>query len=65
MRFAGLRDDDHAAVRAATESLMHRILRLSGQEYVDRYASDPHARPERGHHRPLTGDDGDQRRDVS
>jgi 1-acyl-sn-glycerol-3-phosphate acyltransferase len=36
-RFAG-RSDDPAALRALTDDLMFEIQRLTGQEYVDRYA---------------------------
>ena len=31
------KDGDRAAVRAATDALMHRLAERSGQEYVDRY----------------------------
>ena len=36
-RFAELRDNRHV-VRAATDELMHALMTLSGQEYVDDYA---------------------------
>ncbi|WP_051852904.1 lysophospholipid acyltransferase family protein [Streptomyces aureocirculatus] len=41
-RYANL-PDRHAALRAATDEIMYAILVLSGQEYVDRYATDAKA----------------------
>ncbi|GAA3735867.1 lysophospholipid acyltransferase family protein [Streptomyces tremellae] len=38
-RYAGL-DAEKAAIRAVTDEIMYAVLRLSGQEYVDRYAAD-------------------------
>ncbi|MFE7120983.1 lysophospholipid acyltransferase family protein [Streptomyces sp. NPDC057654] len=38
-RFADL-DDEHLALRAVTDEIMYAILRLSGQEYVDQYATE-------------------------
>jgi 1-acyl-sn-glycerol-3-phosphate acyltransferase len=38
-RYAGL-EGEKAAVRAVTDEIMYAILGLSGQEYVDRYATD-------------------------
>lgn len=38
-RFAGM-ENEKAAIRAVTDEIMYEILALSGQEYVDRYASD-------------------------
>ncbi|MFD9790064.1 lysophospholipid acyltransferase family protein [Streptomyces sp. NPDC059070] len=38
-RYAGM-ESEKAVLRAATDELMYKILELSGQEYVDRYAAD-------------------------
>ncbi|MEV0263730.1 lysophospholipid acyltransferase family protein [Streptomyces sp. NPDC050617] len=38
-RFAGL-SDERVALRAVTDEIMYAILRLSGQEYVDQYATE-------------------------
>ncbi|MEU7043295.1 lysophospholipid acyltransferase family protein [Streptomyces varsoviensis] len=38
-RFVGL-SDEHVALRAVTDEIMYAILRLSGQEYVDQYATE-------------------------
>ncbi|MER5972001.1 lysophospholipid acyltransferase family protein [Streptomyces sp. NPDC002055] len=38
-RYAGMADE-RAALRAVTDEIMYEILRLSGQEYVDRYATE-------------------------
>ncbi|MET7765191.1 lysophospholipid acyltransferase family protein [Streptomyces sp. NPDC005336] len=38
-RYAGL-EGEHTVLRAVTDEVMYEILRLSGQEYVDRYAPD-------------------------
>jgi 1-acyl-sn-glycerol-3-phosphate acyltransferase len=38
-RFAGL-ENERAVIRAVTDEIMYAVLRLSGQEYVDRYAAD-------------------------
>ena len=37
-RFAGM-ESDRFVLRAVTDEIMHRIAQLSGQEYVDVYAS--------------------------
>ncbi|GLF95662.1 lysophospholipid acyltransferase family protein [Streptomyces yaizuensis] len=44
-RFAGL-EDERAVVRAVTDEIMTAILKLSGQEYVDRYAAEVKAEEE-------------------
>lgn len=41
-RFAGM-DEERTVLRAATDEIMHAILGLSGQEYVDLYAPDAKA----------------------
>ncbi|MBA0051174.1 1-acyl-sn-glycerol-3-phosphate acyltransferase [Streptomyces sp. AJS327] len=41
-RHAGL-EDERAVLRAVTDEIMHEILQLSGQEYVDQYAPDAKA----------------------
>ncbi|MFI5523624.1 lysophospholipid acyltransferase family protein [Streptomyces platensis] len=41
-RYAGLADE-HIALRAVTDEIMYAILALSGQEYVDTYASEAKA----------------------
>ncbi|WP_240136338.1 lysophospholipid acyltransferase family protein [Streptomyces sp. MUM 178J] len=38
-RYAGM-ENEKAALRAVTDEIMYAILRLSGQEYVDRYAAE-------------------------
>ncbi|NJQ01620.1 lysophospholipid acyltransferase family protein [Streptomyces zingiberis] len=38
-RFAGM-EGERAVLRAVTDEIMYEVLRLSGQEYVDRYATD-------------------------
>ncbi|WP_406345549.1 lysophospholipid acyltransferase family protein [Streptomyces sp. NBC_00648] len=38
-RYTGM-ESEKAVLRAATDELMYKILELSGQEYVDRYAAD-------------------------
>jgi 1-acyl-sn-glycerol-3-phosphate acyltransferase len=38
-RFAGM-DGERYAVRSVTDEIMYEIMRLSGQEYVDRYAGE-------------------------
>jgi 1-acyl-sn-glycerol-3-phosphate acyltransferase len=38
-RFAGM-DSERYVVRSATDEIMYAILAMSGQEYVDQYASD-------------------------
>ncbi|NGN68668.1 1-acyl-sn-glycerol-3-phosphate acyltransferase [Streptomyces sp. A7024] len=45
-RFAGM-DNEKAALRAVTDEIMYSILKLSGQEYVDRYATDVKAELEK------------------
>ncbi|MGP3947988.1 lysophospholipid acyltransferase family protein [Streptomyces sp. 7N604] len=55
-RYAGMADE-RAALRAVTDEIMYEILRLSGQEYVDRYATDVKAEQaakaaQRARHRP-------------
>lgn len=42
-RYAGLADE-HTALRAVTDRIMYAILALSGQEYVDLYATEAKAR---------------------
>ncbi|MEV6104541.1 lysophospholipid acyltransferase family protein [Streptomyces sp. NPDC051940] len=41
-RFAGM-EKEKAVLRAVTDEIMYAILKLSGQEYVDRYATDVRA----------------------
>jgi len=41
-RYAGL-ENDRFVLRSATDEIMYEIMRLSGQEYVDVYASDAKA----------------------
>ncbi|MEC4017607.1 lysophospholipid acyltransferase family protein [Streptomyces sp. H27-D2] len=52
-RYAGM-GEERTAVRAVTDEIMYTILKLSGQEYVDRYATEVKAehskRPHRGAH---------------
>ncbi|WP_301126471.1 lysophospholipid acyltransferase family protein [Streptomyces cacaoi] len=52
-RFAGL-EGERAVLRAVTDEIIHEIMRLSGQEYVDMYAPDAKAAQaaERGRLRP-------------
>lgn len=38
-RYAGL-ENEKVALRAVTDEIMHAVLGLSGQEYVDAYAAD-------------------------
>ncbi|OON77317.1 lysophospholipid acyltransferase family protein [Streptomyces tsukubensis] len=38
-RYEGM-EGEKAALRAVTDEIMYEVLRLSGQEYVDRYAAD-------------------------
>jgi 1-acyl-sn-glycerol-3-phosphate acyltransferase len=38
-RYAGMADE-RTALRAVTDEIMYEILQLSGQEYIDRYATD-------------------------
>ncbi|GAB7029417.1 hypothetical protein JCM4914_08780 [Streptomyces platensis subsp. malvinus] len=42
-RYAGLADE-RTALRAVTDEIMYAILTLSGQEYVDLYATEAKAR---------------------
>ncbi|QKV97413.1 1-acyl-sn-glycerol-3-phosphate acyltransferase [Streptomyces sp. NA02950] len=51
-RYAGL-EDERTVLRAVTDEIMYEILRLSGQEYVDAYASDVKAERSRRHPRTL------------
>ncbi|MET8009208.1 lysophospholipid acyltransferase family protein [Streptomyces sp. NPDC005271] len=51
-RYAGL-EDQHTVLRAVTDEIMYEILRLSGQEYVDRYAPDVKTEQARRHSRAL------------
>ncbi|MET9322793.1 lysophospholipid acyltransferase family protein [Streptomyces sp. NPDC003038] len=44
-RYAGL-EGERAVLRAVTDEIMYAILELSGQEYVDRYATDVKAEAE-------------------
>jgi 1-acyl-sn-glycerol-3-phosphate acyltransferase len=46
-RFAGM-GDERLVVRGVTDEIMYAIMELSGQEYVDRYASDVKAEQSRG-----------------
>ncbi|WP_030544778.1 1-acyl-sn-glycerol-3-phosphate acyltransferase [Streptomyces albus] len=41
-RFAGM-DGERAVLRAVTDEIMYEIMKLSGQEYVDRYANEAKA----------------------
>lgn len=41
-RFAGM-DGERAVLRAVTDEIMHAVMTLSGQEYVDMYAPDAKA----------------------
>ncbi|MEU8827068.1 lysophospholipid acyltransferase family protein [Streptomyces sp. NPDC048636] len=45
-RYAGL-EEERTVLRAVTDEIMYEILRLSGQEYVDRYASEVKAEQSR------------------
>jgi len=55
-RYAGIAQE-RTALRAVTDEIMHEILQLSGQEYVDLYARDAKAQQQaaaaRDGHRPL------------
>ncbi|MER7462374.1 lysophospholipid acyltransferase family protein [Streptomyces sp. NPDC097981] len=44
-RYAGL-EGERAVLRAVTDEIMYAVLRLSGQEYVDRYAAEVKAEEE-------------------
>lgn len=44
-RYAGM-EDEKAVLRAVTDEIMHAVLALSGQEYVDRYAAEVKAEAE-------------------
>lgn len=44
-RYAGM-EGERAVLRAVTDEIMYAILRLSGQEYVDRYAGEVKAEAE-------------------
>ncbi|MFC9296809.1 lysophospholipid acyltransferase family protein [Streptomyces sp. NPDC057011] len=44
-RYAGM-EGERAVLRAVTDEIMYAILRLSGQEYVDRYATEVKAEAE-------------------
>ncbi|MFD6229754.1 lysophospholipid acyltransferase family protein [Streptomyces sp. NPDC060232] len=44
-RYAGM-EGERAVLRAVTDEIMYEILRLSGQEYVDRYAAEVKAEEE-------------------
>lgn len=48
-RYAGL-ESDRFVLRAVTDEIVYEIARLSGQEYVDMYASSAKARAETGEH---------------
>ncbi|MET8680322.1 lysophospholipid acyltransferase family protein [Streptomyces sp. NPDC004647] len=50
-RYAGMADE-RAALRAVTDEIMYEILRLSDQEYVDRYATDVKAEQHAQQRRP-------------
>ncbi|MFG3281122.1 lysophospholipid acyltransferase family protein [Streptomyces sp. NPDC048111] len=45
-RYAGM-EGDKAILRAVTDEIMYKIMELSGQEYVDRYAADVKAEESR------------------
>lgn len=61
-RFAGM-EKERTVLRAATDEIIHEILRLSGQEYVDMYAPDAKAAQAEERARGRTG--GKVRRKVS
>ncbi|MFD4791515.1 lysophospholipid acyltransferase family protein [Streptomyces sp. NPDC058459] len=44
-RYDGM-EDEKAVLRAVTDEIMYAVLRLSGQEYVDRYAAEVKAEAE-------------------
>jgi 1-acyl-sn-glycerol-3-phosphate acyltransferase len=46
-RYSGL-DEDRFILRSVTDEIMYEIMKLSGQEYVDVYASDAKAAAARG-----------------
>lgn len=46
--------DEQAALRAVTDEIMYKVMQMSGQEYVDRYATDVKAELARGHKSRLT-----------
>ena len=57
-RYYGL-EEDRLVLRAITDEIMYAIMKLSGQEYVDRYAQRAAARlPVVGRMRHRTGDNG-------
>jgi 1-acyl-sn-glycerol-3-phosphate acyltransferase len=45
-RYAGM-EDEKAVLRAVTDEIMYKVMELSGQEYVDRYAADVKAQESR------------------
>ena len=45
-RYAGM-EDEKAVLRAVTDEIMYKVMELSGQEYVDRYAADVKAEQSR------------------
>ncbi|MFJ8309857.1 MULTISPECIES: lysophospholipid acyltransferase family protein [unclassified Streptomyces] len=45
-RYAGM-EDEKAVLRAVTDEIMYKVMELSGQEYVDRYAADVKAEESR------------------
>lgn len=50
-RYAGM-EDNRTALRAVTDEIIHEIMQLSGQEYVDLYAPDAKAQQARERERP-------------
>jgi 1-acyl-sn-glycerol-3-phosphate acyltransferase len=57
-RFAG-QDGERVVLRAVTDEIMHNILELSGQEYVDMYA--PDAKAQQNEEARRAGQQGDRR----
>ncbi|MFE9120259.1 lysophospholipid acyltransferase family protein [Streptomyces sp. NPDC007172] len=45
-RYEGM-EDEKAVLRAVTDEIMYKVMELSGQEYVDRYAADVKAEESR------------------
>ncbi len=59
-RYEGL-ENDRYILRSITDEIMYEIMRLSGQEYVDMYASVAKEEAEEG--RPEEGGEGHRDRD--
>jgi 1-acyl-sn-glycerol-3-phosphate acyltransferase len=59
-RYAGL-EGDRFILRSVTDEIMYEIMRLSGQEYVDMYATRAKAESKR----PERGEGGDQQKIAS